>query len=860
MIAWVGSETDVYRFAVEQAERDVRLVILLASDPPAPRPPTFRVEPDDLGTVLDVRAGLSPGCFEVTVGVSDPPVDAAEDELTLTVQSDRADVPACRLVVRRTRCRVSAGLVQRDAASAALRPETRAALLWHAWGRYSELVGLRRFTAGTSDSDVMVYRPRLRNPATRDPALVGAEPLDVMSQAWGAYLLVKTGAVGDIRDEWERFRLFLADQLHPFMARIEACLVVRGPGRVNPGDLQATLVGAFVGGDLLQAESLESVLRGPADADALEDIARRVFQVAGPWYASGAPARLGNWWKMLRSARAAPAASPVGPGAAGLTLFGRYDLAGEEDRRRLGERLVWDGEFCSREHLAGHLLGHDGSGLLYQVAELPVRHSLVHGDLHVRNVLVAPDQVSLLDFGGTGIAPTLFDFARLEVFVRLWGLDLGRPDAGLDPHATRLETLLLDHFTATEGGLQPVHAIAPSLGVRADDLLKIARFLTAIRREALPYCLDTPDRRDYLAVLYLTVFHALRFAGRGPEPAGNFRWLMALFWVLEDALSRIVGLTPFRRRRLPPEPERLLDAAWLAGPGAPGRVRYWLERPEGRAALLPVAATCGVLQGSAHPLDLFDETMLTVGYLEGILADPTQALLDPVALDARVQDALTSQGIVLPTRPDRSASARTGRPGQGWTRRHVEELRQPLEATLDDRARLVLKWVALFQNAGKPATRVIVPDPGSGRGTVQFPGHEIYGLQLVAEPLRQLFPEETERSAVARLLAAHPRHVALLRACAEAPWLLTLERALAAGIACPEVLAEALGLAGREGDSLGTLVPLWLLHGYAAALAGRSADSPSAETTAAIGTSLLVLYFRAHGAGPWAGASRREMD
>jgi hypothetical protein len=848
MTAWVGSESDCYRLAVEQSERDVRLVALLVTDPPLAGPVAFRVEPAALGTVLDVRAGGRPGSFEVTVRVADPSGGAAEDELSLAVRPDRADVPACRVVVRRTRCRVSAGLIQRDAASAALRPETRAALLWHGFGRYSELVGLRRFTAGTSDSDVMVFRPRLRNPPTTDPSLVGAEPLDVMTQAWGAYLLVKTGATADIRDEWERFRLFLADQLHPFMARIEAFLVVRGPGRVAPEDLHATLIGAFVGGDLLQAETLESVLRGPADADALEEIARRVFQVAGRWYASGAPGRLGNWWKMLRPARAAA------PGAGGLTVFGRYDLARDADRQQLGERLVWDGEFCSREHLAGHLLGPDGGGLLHRLAELPVRHSLVHGDLHVRNVLVAPDQVSLLDFGGTGIAPTLFDFARLEVFVRLWGLDLGRPDAGLDPPATRLETLLLDHFTATEGGLQPIHALAPQLGVAASDLLKIARFLTAIRREALPYCLDTPDRRDYLAVLYLTVFHALRFAGRGPEPLANFRWLMALFWVLEDALSRIVGLPPFRRRRLPAEPERLLDAGWLAEPGAPGRVRYWLERPEGRAALLPVAATRGVLQGATRALDVFDETLLTVGYLEEILANPARALLDPGGLDARVWEALVAQGAQLPGRPDRPGapgSARPGAPGPAaWARRYVEEVRAPLGATLDDGARLVLKWAALLQSAGKPATRVIVPDPGSGRGRVEFPGHEVYGLQLIAEPLRHLFPREAEQAAVAHLVAAQPRYARLLDPRPAAAQLAALERALAAGEPPPPILAEAVVPPAPDGDARGGLVPLCLLLGYAVTLAGRGAASPPAEIAAAITTALLALHFRQGRPGP----------
>lgn len=847
MFAWVGAEAGVYRFAVEHSERGVRLAVALGSEPPSAEPPPLVLEPAAAGTRLGVRPSATVGRFTVTIDVPDPPADGDEDELTLAVRSDAPGVPPCRLVLRRTCCRISAGLVQRDARSAALRPETRAALLWHAWGRYAELVGLRRFTTGTSASDVMVFRPRLRNPATRDPVLVGAEPLDVMGQAWGASLLVKTGAAAEIHDEWERFRLFLADRLHPFMARIEACLDVRAPGDA-PDGAWATLVGPFVGGDLLQAETLESVLRGPADADAVEEVVRRLFAVTGSWYASGARARLGNWWKMLRPAAAGPPA---------LSLFGRYELGREEDRRRLSASLAWDGEFASREHLAEHLLGAERDGLLHRLAELPVRYSLVHGDLHVRNILVAADHVSLLDFGGTAIAPTLFDFARLEVFARMWGLDVGVPDASIEGPATRLETLLLDHFTATEGGLQPVPAIAGGLGVPPGSLLKVVRCLAAIRRAALPYCVETPDRRDYLAVLYLTVFHALRFAGRGPEPLATFRWLMALFWVLEDALSRIVGLTPFQRRRQPPEPERLLDAAWLGPAGAPGRVRYWLERPEGRLALAPLAATRGVLQGAGHALDVLDETLLTLGYLEAILGDPVGSLLDPGALERRVRSALSAAGLALPLAPAPPGPERRGpaapTPAPAWARSAAEAVRQPLIACLDPEARLAVKWAALFQNTGKPATRVVVPDPGSGRGGVRFPGYEDYGVQLIQEPLRHAFPSEAQRAAVARLIAAHPRHLAWLARAAGPARLAAIARALAGEEGRAALLAEAEGAASPGPGALGPLFPLCVLHGYAAALAGRGAPGvPPVDAAAALAVALLAAAFdvrRPAGAG-----------
>ena len=44
--------------------------------------------------------------------------------------------------------------------------QARAALHWRAWNRYEELTALKRFRSGRSGSDVLVFRPRLREPRT----------------------------------------------------------------------------------------------------------------------------------------------------------------------------------------------------------------------------------------------------------------------------------------------------------------------------------------------------------------------------------------------------------------------------------------------------------------------------------------------------------------------------------------------------------------------------------------------------------------------------------------------------------------------------------------------------------------------
>lgn len=843
MFEWVDADENSYRFAVELDRQPVRLCLRLRSDPPAGKPPALRV----CGSPPDITLSIQPigndGLFEVGIGVAPAPAEAGEDELAFTVAGDVAGLPECRVVLRRTSCRISIALVQREPASAPLRPQTRAALLWHSWGRYSEVVGLKRFTSGMSGSDVLVFRPRLRRLVTEDPAFVAPEPLEVLSQAWGSCLLIKTGELEEVRDEWDRFRLFLSDRLHPFMTRSETYLTVRLADGTWDGECQASMIGAFLGSDLVQAEPFESVLRGPSRPEEIERILHRVFAITGTWYLPGVQASLGNWWKMFTPARAPD-------GAPSLRLLGGYDLTQEQDRGRF---VAWDVAFSSKEHMVDHLLGTDRPGLVHRLMELPARYSLIHGDLHPRNILVDASNVTLLDFGRTGVGPTLFDFARLEVFVRLWCLDLAASVEGIEEYGAQLETLLLDHFTATEGSMEPVRRIAAHLEIEPEDLVKIARCIAAIRRHALPYCLGTPDRRDYLAVLYMSVFRTLRFAGHPSEPLGNFRWLMALFWVLEDALSRIVGMEPFPRDRLPVRPERLLGAEWLAGPGAPQRVLYWLDRPDGRKALEPLAATRGFLQGPEHHLDVFDHTLLTLAYLEEILDDPVEALLDPHALDLRVRKSLKRQGITLPPvrSPGHPAIGRkaAGRAAAGpvddWVRPCGEEIRPSLEACLTGEARLILKGVALFHDVGKPSMRAMVRDAGEPGWRTMFDGHELYGLQLVAEHLRALFPAEQPFETAADLYRRQNLHEMLVHRYQGAKRLNDLKRGLAAGALPPREREYLRPLFGAPADPRVCPFPLLILLGFADRLASRGpAVAVTMDRVAEIDLALLALSFR----------------
>jgi hypothetical protein len=76
---------------------------------------------------------------------------------------------------------------------------THAALLWHAYRRFRELVGLKRFGTGRSGMQVLVFRPRLRAPEGRHQrALAHSGPRQVLDGAWGVWLLVKTGDWQDV--------------------------------------------------------------------------------------------------------------------------------------------------------------------------------------------------------------------------------------------------------------------------------------------------------------------------------------------------------------------------------------------------------------------------------------------------------------------------------------------------------------------------------------------------------------------------------------------------------------------------------------------------------------------------------------
>jgi hypothetical protein len=128
---------------------------------------------------------------------------------------------------------------------------------------------------------------------------------------------------------------------------------------------------------------------------------------------------------------------------------------------------------------------------------------------------------------------------------------------------------------------------------------------------------------------------------------------------------------------------------------------------------------------------------------------------------------------------------------------------------------------------------------------VQFLGHEVYGRQLVAGHLRQLFPEDELRERVEHLMDRHHTHHQLTtRYLGDPERLEVLRQAVAGGEVVP---AEWKSLARSWDPSKPHACdfPLLILHGYADTLACRGPEADaSLPRVAELDLILLGLYFR----------------
>jgi putative nucleotidyltransferase with HDIG domain len=848
-----GSSTPVFNFAAEQAKKQGRIVLELETGSPVSTPPTLVLQPSVGKCEWRSLSGGAPSRIRYEVILGRARDLNRDDEVIVTVEDPSgAGVPPCKIVLRRSTCKISTGLMRLGASPADMAPQTQAALLWLACNRYSTLVVLKRFTTGFGGSDVLVVRRRLRAPERGLSSLESSGPNSVLEGSWGSCLLVKTGEARKVRKEWDRYNKLLRDRLHPFLARCEDFLPIRAASmddQPSGPPAQATLISSFVGGDLVHPEPLEEVIRGTSDFGRCNRLVEKVFTALAPWQVAGSNRRLARWRRVYRG-------KPND-----WLLFGKFDLTKKTSpeipmgRNEFGAGLRWDTSFIEEQHLHHHLLGKKRDGLLFAIREkIRARFSLTQGDLNPRNVLCDGEDIWLIDFEHAGVAPTLMDYARLEANLRLGCLPLRPAGDNLEDAARALEIRLLDHFLGSEGGIEPTRELAASLGADADDLHKIAHIITHIRRLAAPHCLPIyADRRDYLAVLYLTVLSLLQYSGRRLAPPENYRVLVSLAWVLEEVLDRILGRPPHDRGRVTLQPKHLLTAEWILPPGAPQRVVYFLKREDGRRALDSLAATRDVLQYPPHHLDVLDHILLVLANVEAMIeaTDPLGGLLDPATLDLRVEEALDTQGIDILPIPE--PEAHPPKPDTADLAAFFDAIQQALAKTLaDESSRLLLKWTGLLHDVGKPGTRSVHTEEGSYK--VQFIGHEIYGLQLLEGLLRHLFLDPVAAGGgllerIRRLIQYHHLHHQIVQRYKDHPASL---QAVVDGLKTREVpdaeysfLAKFLEpdlAGGRIAGDYQPDFPLLILFGLADRLACRGPDNVT-SVPATARTDLVVLAF-----------------
>lgn len=163
---------------------------------------------------------------------------------------------------------------------------------------------------------------------------------------------------------------------------------------------------------------------------------------------------------------------------------------------------------CSRSYRrVSNPLDHLGRLLAMTI---PCHWSLIHGDLHGRNVLVGPQgQPFYVDFARTGYGPTLFDFIKFEVY--LWHENFADWPVGPSPVGLADAIELLDDLAASDSARHfPSPYARRGQHGRLGWAALFRQCVATIRSAARPYVLDAAGA-DYFVPLTLYVALMLRW-------------------------------------------------------------------------------------------------------------------------------------------------------------------------------------------------------------------------------------------------------------------------------------------------------------------------------------------------------------
>ena len=167
---------------------------------------------------------------------------------------------------------------------------------------------------------------------------------------------------------------------------------------------------------------------------------------------------------------------------------------------------------------------------LYDFLNLPLPHrrSIIHGDLHTRNVIVSPAGMPFyIDFSETRVGPTLFDFIKHEA--ALWDWNLAAPPAGAPPCTLEDAVRLMRELTSPENRFPAPFALPQGLGEARGRRTWLAKFYQCVgrlRSLARQYSTSSDEATDYFGPLCLYAALVLRWADpsktEDPEKKAEF--------------------------------------------------------------------------------------------------------------------------------------------------------------------------------------------------------------------------------------------------------------------------------------------------------------------------------------------------